>query len=90
MAHWNYRVVHKVIGMPGRTEDSYGVHEVYYFDEGTGEPQPGSCTETPVEPYGETLEELREDFQRHLDALDKPVLEYSLFEAKEKKDDTGK
>jgi hypothetical protein len=66
---WNYRVV--------RTEHAngeiiFGIHEAYY-DEGKDEPH--SITDTPDEPYGETLEELVECIERFKDACSKPVLE---------------
>ena len=65
---WNYRVIKRVIG----GEDSYGIHEVYYNDDGTIR----AWSENPIIPTGETPEELKKDFliQRH--ALDNPILNY--------------
>lgn len=69
MSYWNYRVIRK------RHLDSdnisYQVYEVYYDDKGKVE----SWTENPVEPYGETAEELREDIRYFLQAFRRPILE---------------
>ena len=37
----------------------------------------GLCTEEPVYPAGEILEELRKDLEHYLLALEQPVLEYA-------------
>lgn len=68
---WDYRVLRRVIA----GETRYAVHEVYYDDSG----KPTSCTVDPVEPSGETLEELRRDCANYIRALDMPVLEYDSF-----------
>ena len=44
---------------------------MYYDDKGKVE----SWTENPVEPYGETAEELREDIRYFLQAFRRPILE---------------
>jgi hypothetical protein len=46
---WHYRVIRKA----GR----YGVHEVYYDDDG----EIRSCSEEPVRLEAQSLEDLRED-----------------------------
>lgn len=65
--NWNYRVV--------RTRTSFGelyqVHEVYYADNG----EITAWTENPINPTGETPEELKKDFSMQLEALEKPVLD---------------
>lgn len=68
---WNYRVIrHTVDG-----ETGYGVHEVYYNEDG----KPIACTEEPAKPYGETPDELAKDVLHFASALEKPVLDYSYF-----------
>lgn len=69
MAHWNYRVIRKP--HPDSQGASYEIHEVYYRDDGTVE----AWTDSPVQPYGETPEELREDIRFLLQAFRQPVLE---------------
>jgi hypothetical protein len=73
---WNYRVVR-------RQDESgiwYGIHEVYYSDDG----RPTACTEDAVKPGGDTLEELRNDIRYFKEALEKPVLDYDDFVVQEK------
>lgn len=70
---WNHRVVfhpdHKF----------YAVHEVFYKNgEAWGYTVDGDT------PMGETVEELKEDLQRMLKCLEKPVLTYGLITDKEK------
>lgn len=68
MGHWNYRVVEK--------SGSFSVHEAFYDD---GVETPHSITENEMSPYGETLEELKEDLEHYLEAFEKPVLQYKDF-----------
>jgi hypothetical protein len=68
---WNYRVVHRV----ANGEDLYAIHEAYYEDD-----KPTSLTEEAVNPQGETLDELKDDFVYYLRALEEPVLEFSDFD----------
>lgn len=76
---WNHRVVQRPdrYGNPG-----YAIHEVYYDDEGT----PHSCTTDSISPYGETPEDLAAELQRMLKACSLPVIDYSVFEEREKKE----
>ena len=67
---WNYRVVRRIVG----GEVTFGIHEVYYDGD-----RPKTTTECPIDPYGETLEELKDDLDRMREALDKPVLNYEVF-----------
>jgi hypothetical protein len=70
-----YRVVHKGY--------RYGIHEVYYDELG----EIWTCTEEPVYPEGETLEELRTDLEHYRLALEEPVLDYGdLVPASEPED----
>ena len=66
MAHWNHRVIQRIVG----DEVEFGIHEVYYNDDGDVE----GYTEQPVRVYGETLDELRETLERMLRCLDHPVI----------------
>jgi hypothetical protein len=50
----------------------YGIHEVYYSEDG----RPIACSEEAVRPYGESPEELRNDVRHFSEALEKPVLDY--------------
>ena len=68
MSYWNYRVVEK--------DGFYGIHEAYYDDD-----KPTSITQNEMSPHGETLDELKDDVKKHLEALDKPILHYEDFES---------
>ncbi len=68
MEGWNYRVIKRQENH--EDEACYQVHEVYYDSDGKIETW--SCD--PVEPSGESLEELRDDCLRFIEALQKPVL----------------
>lgn len=63
---WNYRVIKTIIG----GEESYGIHEVYYDEQG----KPKMYSKDPVPAYGETLLELKEDMERLLKAFNTPIL----------------
>ncbi len=65
---WNYRVVKKRSGC----EEFYGIHEVYYSEDG----KPEMVTMEPVAIVGDSLLELQEEFVHYLRALLKPVLNY--------------
>jgi len=71
---WNYRVVKRTVG----EATGYGIHEVYYSDDGS----PEMCSEHPSLPYGETPDELAQDLLHFAQALEKPVLDYDSFGAK--------
>lgn len=68
---WNHRVIRTV----HEHEILFGIHEVYYEDA-----IPYMVTVNPVGVVGETMEELKEEMNRFLIALTKPILEYSDFE----------
>ena len=80
---WNYRVAKKCISVDilkdevtgevidSCSEDQFGICEVYYNDEG----KITSTTERFIEPYGETLEELKWSFDKMKEAFDKPVID---------------
>lgn len=69
---WNYRVMRH---FDAAGNESYAVHEVYYTAEG----KPSMYSVNGVAPWGETLEELRQEVQRFTVALEKPVLEPGDF-----------
>ena len=59
---WDYRVI--------EDHGAFTVHEVHYNDKG----DIISISEEPMGPSGETLEELKDDMEFFLQALDRPVL----------------
>lgn len=66
MNTWNYRVVKSKDG----EDDWYQIHSAYYDNsELTGLSANGAS------PCGNTIEQLRNDLQKMLDALDKPIIE---------------
>ena len=68
---WNYRVIKRSLS----GEVAYGIYEVYYDDTD----KPSACTESPVEPYGETVEELMLVLDMMRSAAEKPTLNYDDF-----------
>ena len=77
---WNYRVVRKQTyrGKPIMIEVQYAIHEAYYDGD-----KPTSITTDHMAPYGETLEELKNDLSYMLAALEKPVLNWEDFKNRE-------
>jgi len=61
---WQYRVMRRKVGK----EVVYGIHEVYS--------RPRTWTCDPMEPHGETLEELKADHKMMGEAFKLPVLDY--------------
>jgi hypothetical protein len=53
-------------------ETWYGIHEVYYDEDGKTE----GWTMDPVNPQGETLDELKEELVSMVEATLEPVLDY--------------
>lgn len=68
---WNNRVIRRFHD----SEEYFEIHEVYYDEKGN----PDGVTEDGIVPFGDTLEELREELQRFLDACKKPILNYDDF-----------
>lgn len=66
MGHWNYRVTYDDDVLP-----HYEVREVYYDDDGAV----AGWTEQPMAPFGENLDELRDDLAKMQEALNRPVLD---------------
>jgi hypothetical protein len=69
MSTWNYRVLRKT--HPDADSASYEVHEVFYQEDGSVD----GWTVESVRPFGETVEELREDLRHFLHAFRRPVME---------------
>lgn len=65
MMHWNYRVFFE--------DGGYTIRTVYYDDRGVIT----ACSEKPIEPFGESLEELQEELNLLQAALKKKVLSAS-------------
>jgi len=65
---WNYRVVRK----KELTHFTYAVHEAYYDNNG----KVGSITQKAINPFGETIEELRHSWLMMAEAFGKPILDY--------------
>lgn len=69
MAHWNYRIVKH-----DEEFDSYGLHEVYYDDDG----YPIGMTKNPVELSATSRERLLQQIETALnDAKNRPLLDES-------------
>lgn len=68
---WNYRVVKKT----QNGETTYGIHECYYDENGN----PSSITVEPMDPHGESIEELRDDLELMSLALTRPVLNFDDY-----------
>jgi hypothetical protein len=67
---WNHRVM-KRVEFDG-DDDWYQIHEVYY----NSKQEPGSWTKEGITPGGNTLEELRDELTRMLEATEKEILDY--------------
>lgn len=71
MTHWNYRIVQKT-----HNESTYfGIYEVYYDDDTIV-----SYSLEPIDPYGDTIEDLRGDIDLMLKAFNTPVLIWEELE----------
>lgn len=77
MSHWNYRVIRKY--HEESDSSTYQIHEVHYNDENMIE----GWTQSPVEPMGESLAELRNDIHYFLKAFQKPVMIERIKNGKE-------
>lgn len=69
---WNYRVVR----VEEEEYDSYQLYEIYYDDDGKIE----YMTENAMQPYGESIEELRSDLEFMMEALRHPALDMKELE----------
>ena len=69
---WNHRVIAKTY----EDEIFFGIHEVYYNEDGI----PDMCTLTPVSVGGNNLQEIVESLNLMRLALVKPILHFTDFE----------
>ncbi len=65
MMHWDYRVFFE--------DNGYTIRTVYYDDRG----EIAACSEKPIQPFGESLENLQEELNLLQAALQKKVLSAS-------------
>jgi hypothetical protein len=77
---WNHRVVREVYRPDTIHEEvGYTIRETYYEDDG----KPSTITRDPIAAYGESLEVLKWELQKMLEACDKAILdEKTLTEVK--------
>lgn len=77
---WNYRVVRKNPPESGTdtspsTEHTFGIHEAYYAEDG----RIYAVTQDPVEPFGETLAELRHGWVMMAEAFAQPIVDFDAI-----------
>ena len=70
---WNYRIIsHPPYGLPGaKGNRTYQIHEVY-----SDESKIVGFSEKGIDPFGESIDELRQDFEHMKLAFEKPVLQF--------------
>lgn len=68
MGYWNYRVVRRCNPPDASDEHCFGIHEIYYAEDGSVE----AWTESPCSPVGATPAELVADLRQMTDALSEP------------------
>lgn len=75
---WNYRIIsHPPNGLAGNEGiRTYQIHEVY-----TDNGEIIGFTEKGIEPFGESMDELRQDFEHMQIAFTKPVLKVEDLES---------
>jgi hypothetical protein len=62
-------------------DGQYAVHEVFLNDDG----RVIGCTQEPVFPRGETLDELAAELRRYQAALSEPVLDYAQLQSEDER-----
>ena len=67
-ATWNYRLFKE-------DENNLAIHEVYYH-----KGEPSLYTENPVAPFGESVDEIKEDLEKMLLSFNKPILTEKDFD----------
>lgn len=74
--NWNYRVIEKEFIPIDKNEKViyYEIHAAYYND---GEEVPHSLSEEPVNPYGDTVEELKAALTLLQEACNKSILKWT-------------
>lgn len=78
---WNHRVIKQAYLCYDEYETIFGIHEVYYNEDGSLR----NYTTDPVAPIGADMDELRWTLEKMLMALDKPVLTHEDFKFEEDK-----
>ena len=78
---WNHRVI---CHNENPKEPWYAIHEVFYDDDGN----PESCTKEPIQIIQEDVGAIKWEVDKIRKALEKPVLDYEMFTAMEKKLDS--
>jgi hypothetical protein len=74
---WSYRVVKTVTKIPlGLNDISYGIHEVYYDENG----DIVNISESLAHPLSDDLEGLKWSLERMMEACNKPVIDYNTGE----------
>jgi len=74
---WSYRVVKTVTKIPlGDIDISYGIHEVYYDENG----DIVNISENLAHPISDDLEGLQWNLERMIEACKKPVIDYNTGE----------
>ncbi len=74
---WSYRVVKTVTKIPlGDIDISYGIHEVYYDENG----DIVNISESLAHPLSDDLEGLKWSLERMMEACNKPVIGYNTGE----------
>lgn len=66
--HWSHRIVKKTTSRGV----FYGIHEVFFDKDG----KPEGCTVDPVAPFGDTIGELRRDYERQAMAFHHEPLDF--------------
>ncbi|MFO7749896.1 MAG: addiction module protein [Desulfobacteraceae bacterium] len=62
-------------GKKEKIDCTYAIHEAYYDKNGFA----GSITRDTIEPFGETIEELRHSWMMMAEAFGKPILDYEVI-----------
>ncbi len=74
---WSYRVIKTVTKIPlGNIDISYGIHEVYYDENG----DIVNISESLAHPLSDDLEGLKWSLERMMEACNKPVIDYNTGE----------
>lgn len=68
---WDHRVLRRYADINGEPTPFYTIHEVYYNSDGTVM----GYIENEKSPYGESVDELRADCWRFMEACTKPVID---------------
>lgn len=73
---WDYRVIKETRIQGDDTINTYSIYEVYYDEDNNIE----FISKDPINPHGESLEELQGDLEYMIKALVKPLLDMKEVE----------